>query len=166
MFDLDNRSIFNTFTGEALSGPLHDAGVQLEQLTIVTSTWGEWKAAHPETSIVAQDGGIGRSYSDDPLRGRDDNGPIFPVGDVDPRNDVQQPVIGVITADGTPLAFPVDELRVALDAGDEPMLDGIVVFADAGGFRAETTSGEAIATHEAFWFAWTQFHPDTLVWGE
>ena len=39
----------------------------------------------PDTRIIAEDGGIGRSYPLDPLQGRDDNGPIFPVGDVDGR---------------------------------------------------------------------------------
>jgi Protein of unknown function (DUF3179) len=85
MYDLRTRSVFDTFTGRALSGPLQRAGVALDQVTVVTSTWGAWKEAHPRTSIVAQDGGIGRAYEDDPLGGRDDDGPIFPVGDVDPR---------------------------------------------------------------------------------
>ncbi|MCI0636183.1 MAG: DUF3179 domain-containing protein, partial [Actinobacteria bacterium] len=85
MYDLDTKSAIDTFTGRALSGPLQDANVRLKQVTVVTSTWGEWRAAHPETRIVARDGGIGRTYEDDPLQGRDDGGPIFPVGDVDGR---------------------------------------------------------------------------------
>ncbi|MBA2632243.1 MAG: DUF3179 domain-containing protein, partial [Chloroflexi bacterium] len=24
--------------------------------------------------------------------------------------------------------------------------------------------GEELPAHEAFWFAWSQFHPETLVW--
>ncbi|MEE9416031.1 MAG: DUF3179 domain-containing (seleno)protein [Acidimicrobiales bacterium] len=163
MFDLDNRSVFDTFTGRALSGPLHDAGVTLEQLTVVTSTWADWKVAHPDTTIVAQDGGIGRIYPDDPLRGRDDDGPIFPVGDVDPRLGVHEAVIGVVTADGTALALPTDQIRAAIAAGESPGLNDIVIQSDGGGFRAEQ-GGTEIATHESFWFAWSQFHPDTLLW--
>jgi hypothetical protein len=62
MYDLRTESVFDTFTGAAVSGPLQDAGVVLEETTVVRTTWGEWKAAHPDTTIIAEDGGVGRSY--------------------------------------------------------------------------------------------------------
>jgi hypothetical protein len=61
MYDLDSASVFDTFTGAAVSGALREAGVVLDEVTTVRSTWGEWKAAHPGTSIIAEAGGIGRS---------------------------------------------------------------------------------------------------------
>jgi hypothetical protein len=118
MYDLDSRSVFDTFTGEAVSGPLREAGVMLPQATVVTTTWADWRDTHPTTRIVAEDGGIGRSYDLDPLRGRDDDGPIFPIGNADDRLPVQEQVVGVITADGTPIAFPAAAAREALAAGE------------------------------------------------
>lgn len=59
MYDVNTQSAFDTFTGEAVSGPLHDAGLILEQATVAVSSWGEWKVAHLDTRIVARDGGIG-----------------------------------------------------------------------------------------------------------
>lgn len=85
MYDLDSRSVFDTFTGRALAGPLRSAGVTLPRATVVMTTWLDWRTAHPDTRIVAADGGIGRRYALDPLGGRDDDGPIFPIGEVDPR---------------------------------------------------------------------------------
>jgi hypothetical protein len=164
MYDLTTQSAIDTFTGRALSGPLQDAGVTLEQISVVTSTWGAWKAAHPGTRIVARDGGIGRTYEDDPLGGRDDDGPIFPVGDIDARLPVQTLVLGVVGPDGTPVAFSADEARAALTAGDDVGLHGVELFLDGGGLRARATDGEEVATHEAFWFAWSQFHPGTELW--
>jgi hypothetical protein len=41
---------------------------------------------------------------------------------------------------------------------------GIVVTDNAGGLAAATTDGEALAAHESFWFAWSQFHPETALW--
>lgn len=105
MYELRTRSVFDTFTGRALSGPLHDARVRLRQTSVTVSSWGAWKRAHPQTRIVARDGGIGRDYPTDPLRGRDDDGPIFPIGPADPRLPVQERVIGVIARDGTAVAF-------------------------------------------------------------
>ena len=163
MYDLNTQSVFDTFTGAAVSGPLLDAGVVLDQNSVSVTTWGEWKQDHPNTTIVAEDGGIGRSYPDDPLRGRDDNGPIFPIGDVDPRLAVQEPVVGVLLDDGTTLAFPAAQARAALADGDVVELGGVTITSDGGGLIA-SFDGESVGTHEAFWFAWSQFHPDTVLW--
>jgi hypothetical protein len=164
MYDLETGSVLDTFTGEALSGPLHDAGVILDQATVVVTTWGEWRVAHPATRIVARDGGIGRTYPLEPLGGRDDHGPIFPIGDVDPRLPAQANVVGVIGPDGTPVAFPVDQARASLAAGDEVAFGDIEVTSDAGGLRVSVRGGEELPAHQAFWFAWSQFHSETLVW--
>ncbi|MGH2761725.1 MAG: DUF3179 domain-containing (seleno)protein [Thermoleophilaceae bacterium] len=165
MYDLRTRSVFDTFTGRALSGPLHDEGVVLEQVTVLTSDWGEWKGAHPGTRIVAQDGGIGREYEDDPLGGRDDHGPIFPVGDVDPRLPVQAQVVGVIAPGGVAVAFPAEDARKALADGRDVMAGGVQLTADGGGLRARAVDGRELPAHQAFWFAWSQFHPGTELWG-
>ncbi|CAN5299459.1 MAG: DUF3179 domain-containing (seleno)protein [Acidimicrobiia bacterium] len=163
MYDLRTRSVFDTFTGEALSGPLREAGVVLAQTTVVASTWAEWRAAHPDTLIVAEDGGIFRTYPLDPLGGRDDDGPIFPIGPVDPRLPVQAQVVGVVTEQGQALAFPVDAARAALAEGRSVELGGVELVGDGGGFRASAGDSE-LPTHQAFWFAWSQFHRDTAVW--
>ena len=163
MYDLNTKSVLDTFTGAAVSGPLLDAGVVLDQNSVSVTTWGEWKQEHPNTTIIAEDGGIGRSYPDDPLRGRDDNGPIFPIGDADPRLAVQEPVVGVLLDDGTTVAFPAALARSTLAAGDPVELSGVSLADDGGGLVASVDGAEA-GTHEAFWFAWSQFHPDTLLW--
>ncbi len=165
MYDLRTQSVFDTFTGEAVSGPLQDAGIALDQTTVIRTTWGEWKGEHPDTAIIAEDGGIGRSYPLDPLQGRDDNGPIFPIGPADDRLDVQELVVGVVTADGTQIAFPAADARSALAAGGTVTAAGIELVDDGGGLRAvDETTGEPIASHESFWFAWSQFHPSTDLW--
>jgi len=162
MYDLVTESVFDTFTGEAVSGPLQDAGIALEEATLVRSTWGEWKRAHPNTQIIAEDGGIGRSYQLDPLAGRDDAGPIFPIGEADARLDVQELIVGVINGDGTPIAFPSSQASAILADGGEVELGGVRLEAVGDGLRAvDAATGEDIAAHEAFWFAWSQFHPDT-----
>jgi hypothetical protein len=163
MYDLATMSVFDTFTGRAVSGPLREAGVTLEQVTVVASTWGEWKRDHPDTRILAEDGGIGRTYPDDPLRGRDDHGPIFPVGHIDPRLPVQELVVGAVAADGTPVAFPVVAARAVLRDGGEVAHRGLTAHLDGDGLRV-TAGGRELATHQAFWFAWSQFHADTQLW--
>ena len=165
MFELHTFSFFDTFRGKAVSGPLQDIGLELEPVTVSVATWAEWKAGHPDTTIVAEDGGLGRRYPLDPLGGRDDNGPIFPVGDVDPRLPIQDQVLGV-RHDGATVAFPEIASRIALSRGDEVASGGIVVRLVSGALRAFTEDGEPIATHQSFWFAWSQFYPETTVWGQ
>jgi hypothetical protein len=162
MYDQVTGSAIDTFTGRALTGALAENDVVLEQVSVVATTWRDWKAAHPDTRILAEDGGIGRAYSDDPLGGRDDAGPIFPIGDVDPRLAVQEQVVGVIGPDGTPIAFPVDAARRALAAGDIEYMGLTVTLED--GIRVYEASGDELVSHQSFWFAWSQFHPGTKLW--
>jgi hypothetical protein len=164
MYELGTFSLIDTFTGVATSGPLREAGVVLEQTTVVASRWGDWKEEHPATSIVAEDGGLGREYPEDPLQGRDAAGPIFPVGDVDSRLPAQTLVVGVIAEDGTPIAFAADAARSAAQSGEAIELSGVRLVLAGTGFRAETEAGDELVAHQAFWFAWSQFHPDTLLW--
>jgi Protein of unknown function (DUF3179) len=163
MYDRSTWSAVDTFTGRAISGPLHKAAVTLPQTSVVVSTWGAWRKAHPRTTIVAEDGGVGRHYPLDPLRGRDDNGPIFPVGNVDPRLPVHERVLGVTAPGGRPLAFPRVAAQLALDAGQAVRMDGVEIKRDAGGLRAFAGKDE-LPSHEAFWFAWSQFKPGTALW--
>ncbi len=163
MYDLDSRSVFDTFTGAAVAGPLREQGVVLPQATVVTTTWDDWRTTHPDTRIVAEDGGIGRTYELDPLRGRDDDGPIFPVGHVDDRLAVQAQVLGVAVPGGGHVAFPVDTARATLQNGDQVEAAGITGELDGAGLRARA-GDEPVPSHQAFWFAWSQFHPDTELW--
>ncbi len=162
MFDINTYSVFDTFLGKAVTGPLAEQGVQLEQASVVTTDWGTWKRAHPETTVLVEALALGRDF--DFRNGRDANGPIFPVGDVDPRLSVHEDVIGVITASGTPVAFQRSTALAALKAGVEITYENVRLELDAGGIRAVDADGADLGSHEAFWFAWSQFHPDTELW--
>lgn len=164
MYDVVTFSAFDTFRGTAATGPMYTAGVTLNQISVVTTTWRGWRESHPDTTIVAQDGGIGRVYPEDPLGGRDDQGPIFPVGDRDLRLPVQAQVLGVVLDDGTPVAFPADDAHAALLAGGPVVEGGVRLTLDGDGLRAELLDGTPVVSHQAFWFAWSQFNPDTLLW--
>jgi Protein of unknown function (DUF3179) len=163
MYDVRSGSVIDTFTGQARSGPMHKAGITLPQATVVVTTWGAWQAAHPNTTLLARDGGIGRNYPLNPLRGRDDQGPIFPVGDVDPRLPVHEVVFAVTSPQGQAMAFPRAAVQLALAAGEKVSLGGVEVRSEAGGLRAFADSKE-ITSQQSFWFAWSQFKPKTLLW--
>lgn len=162
MYDVVTFSVFDTFLGHAVTGPLAEINLQLQQATVITTEWGTWKEAHPETTVLIEALALGRDP--DFRNGRDADGPIFPVGDVDPRLPVQEDIIGAITASGKPVAFQRSAAFLALTRGDEIAFENIRLVFDAGGIKAIDADGSDLGSHQAFWFAWSQFHPQTALW--
>ena len=162
MYDVETYSVFDTFLGTAVTGPLADKGVQLKQATVITTDWGTWKEWHPETTVLAEELALGRDF--DFRNGRDAGGPIFPVGDVDPRLSVHEDIIGVVASSGTPVAFQRSAAMIALQQGKEIAVENIRLELDAGGIRAVDADGSDLGSHQAFWFAWSQFYPGTDLW--
>lgn len=162
MYDLETYSVLDTFRGQAVTGPLAAKGFKLKQASVVTTEWGLWKAAHPTTTVLKESLALGRDF--DFRNNRDANGPIFPIGDVDPRLPVQEDIVGVITESGQAVAFQLSKALEALKKGEDINVDNIILTLDAGGIRAIDKSGNDLGAHQAFWFAWSQFHPDTVLW--
>lgn len=162
MYDLNTWSVFDTFLGDALTGPLAEKNVKLEQATVITTDWGTWKREYPHTTILIEDLSLGRNP--DFRNNRDANGPIFPVGNVDPRLPVHEDVIGAVTASGQAIAFQRSTALIALQQGREIRFENVKLELTAGGIRAVDENGGDIGSHQAFWFAWSQFYPDTALW--
>ena len=164
MFDLNTYSIFDTFTGRALTGPLAQLGLTLKQATVITTDWRSWRESFPDTSVLTEDLALGRNF--DFRQTRDAEGPIFPIGDVDPRLPIQEEVVGVLAPSGAPIAFPRGPSLLALRSGTEVAAEGVTLIESAGGLRAVDVDGKEVSSHQAYWFAWSQFHPNTRVWSQ
>jgi hypothetical protein len=162
MYDVETHSVFDTFLGKAVTGPLAEKKLQLDQASVVTTDWGTWKEAHPETTVLVEALALGRDF--DFRNNRDANGPIFPIGDLDPRLPVHEDIIGVVTASGKPVAFQRSKAIVALKQGDEIAFENVRLQLEAGGIKAIDADGSDLGSHQAFWFAWSQFHPQTELW--
>ena len=162
MYDLTSLSIFDTFLGTADAGPLLEEGIVLDGHTVVTSTWAAWTAQHPNTTVLTEDQALGQDF--DFRNGRDADGPIFPIGDVDPRLAVQEDILGVVQANGRALATHVNSARAALQRGEIVVIGDIRVVGSGDGLLAFDSDGNEITAHQAFWFAWSQFHPATELW--
>ncbi len=162
MYDLTTFSVFDTFRGHAVTGELADKKIKLKQAGVVTTTWGEWKAAHPSTTVLVESLALGRDF--DFRNNRDANGPIFPIGDVDPRLPVQEDIVGLVAASGKPVAFQLSKAVEALNNKESISFENINLVLDGGGVKAVDADGNDLGGHQAFWFAWSQFYPDTTLW--
>ena len=64
MFDHGTQSLWNTFDGTPVVGPLVGSGLRLTPHAVVTTTWGEWRARHPDTTVLSLDTGHRRNYAE------------------------------------------------------------------------------------------------------
>ncbi len=64
MFDEETGSLWSTLEGRPVVGELAGSGLQLQSRPVVTTTWGEWRAQHPATTVLSLDTGHSRDYSE------------------------------------------------------------------------------------------------------
>lgn len=64
MFDEETKSLWSTLEGKPVVGPLVDSGLSLRMRPVVTTTWGEWRRMHPDTTVLSLDTGYKREYSE------------------------------------------------------------------------------------------------------
>ena len=64
MYDQDTQSLWNTTWGEPVIGPLVGKNIRLERSYLVTTTWGEWKRRHPQTTVLSIETGYRRDYGE------------------------------------------------------------------------------------------------------
>ena len=117
MFDHETRSLWNTFEGVPVVGPLAGSGLRLRHRAVVTTTWGEWRRTHPETTVLSLETGHRRDYSEGAAY-RDYFGTdrlMFGVQATDGRLSNKDEVLTMLLAGAAaaprPLAIDVDLLR-------------------------------------------------------
>ncbi|MBI4263913.1 MAG: DUF3179 domain-containing protein [Acidobacteria bacterium] len=64
MFDHETSSLWSTFEGRPVVGPLVGSGLRLRPRAVVTTTWKEWRTQHPDTTVLSLDTGYVRDYSE------------------------------------------------------------------------------------------------------
>lgn len=64
MYDAATQSLWSTMRGVPVVGPLVDQGIELPRLYVVTTSWGEWKRRHPDTTVLSLNTGHSRDYGE------------------------------------------------------------------------------------------------------
>lgn len=64
MYDAETLSLWSSVEGRPVVGPLAGAPIELPFHPVVTTTWGEWRRRHPETTVLSFDTGHERDYSE------------------------------------------------------------------------------------------------------
>jgi hypothetical protein len=118
MFDEETMSLWSTAEGRPVLGPLAGSELELRDYPVVTTTWREWRASHPATTVLSLDTGFERDYAEGAAY-RDyfaTDRLMFTVPRTDRRLRNKDEVLALLVspADGgerRPLAFAADYLR-------------------------------------------------------
>jgi hypothetical protein len=178
MYDRGTDSRWPQMLATAIDGPLE--GETLREFRVVWTTWGEWRAAYPETAVLTEDTGYTRRYGSDPYGRYNPPGgyyasdrTLFEPLSRDDRAHPKSVVVGTRTADGA-LAFDKDALLSAgvltgtiageqyVAVADEALStgyvyanpDGVSVEQRADGYRVggETAAADALPLERSLAF--------------
>jgi hypothetical protein len=166
MYDRLTETYWTQIDGIAVYGEL--VGLELEEISIDTVVWGDWKINYPESEVLSQETGYTRSYGNDPYGSYyADDLLFFPVNNED-RSIHPKMVTYGIEVDGIYKAYL--ELDIILESNFiEDVVNGqeiTIIREESGRVKIiNKKSGEEIVKERDFWFAWYAFHPETLVYG-
>jgi hypothetical protein len=146
MMDRQTRSLWSNLTGEpvigTLAGRLPLSGVTLAVLPLTLTTWQDWRARHPETTVLALDD-LRRRYKYDYLPGaaeRQRAGVSFPSGPASPALDPKAEIYAIRLGGQSDRvkAYPVERALAARVINDQLGGEPVVVVADpaSGAVRA------------------------------
>jgi len=162
MYDHETDSLWSQISSEAISGP--SRGQHLRLLRSQMARWGQWKRAHPHTTVLSRQTGYRRDYGRSPY-GRYAESPLvhFPVH-FDPRYHPKTPTLGLAAPDGRARAYPANELERAGGSVKERFAGkSVQVTWDAHDRVFDVKAPQSIAVVQGYWFAWSAFHPNSSV---
>jgi len=142
MYDRQTDSLWNQFTGRPVSGALYGTPTALSVLPVVITSWAEWRAAHPQTTVLSQETGFVRDYGAGVAYRAYFASPAlyFPAGVKDGRLGAKDLVFGVRVAGGVK-AWPLARFAGGAVLHDPVGLIDVVLVGDEG--RQEVRAYEA-----------------------
>ncbi len=121
MFDHGTKSLWNTFEGVPVVGALAGSGLRLTHRAVVTTTWGEWRRMHPETTVLTLATGHERDYREgaayrdyfatDELMFDVPELDDHPDGELDNKDEVLTLLLEDAAGEGQPLAIAAEFLE-------------------------------------------------------
>lgn len=161
MYDDLTDTYWQQIDGKAIIGEL--TGLELQELSIDTVVWRDYKTNNKDAQVLSQDTGMSRNYGRDPYGNYyEDSFLIFPVDNEDDRIHAKTPVLG-IEINGKYKAYQEDQIKELRIIEDNFQNTNLKIEAKPDGTITITNldTGELIVRERDFWFAWYAFHPET-----
>ena len=111
MYDRQTRTLWNQLTGEPVLGELVGAGIKLDLLPVVLTSWESWLTQHPDTLVLDIDTGFNRPYEPGAAYGSyfADVDTMFPVWQRSNLLETKDRIYA-LQVEGIPKSYPVDVL--------------------------------------------------------
>ena len=126
MYDRATNTVWHQLTGEPVIGPMAEGGARLSFFPVVLTTWREWRAEHPDTTVLSINTGVYlpesylpesnpravyQDYFSDPAT-------MFPVPNRSAALETKDVVLGLGIGDAYK-AYPVEVLQREVVVNDE-----------------------------------------------
>ncbi len=161
MFDEETKSLWSTLQGQPVIGPLSGKELRLTLEPVVTTTWGEWRSAHPATSVLSPETGHQRDYSEGAAY-RDyfaTDELMFEVSRSDRRLRNKDEVLVIRLPGKSPLAVAVRLLQRKPEYKVEHEGVSLTIQTTRAGANRVFIDGKRVPAHRAFWFGWYSQNP-------
>jgi hypothetical protein len=140
MYDRGSYSLWSNLTGEPVVGRLANAKIELPQLPMTRTTWGEWRRRFPATTVLTLAQEAGKAVEFNYLPGaaeRARSGVAFPVWQKSKALERNEEVFA-LEVGGSPKAYPLEALWKAKVLNDRLGGTALVLVADeaSGAVRA------------------------------
>jgi hypothetical protein len=135
MYDRQSLTLWSNLTGEPVIGRLAASPLRLEMLPVAVTSWGEWRARHPDTTVLRLAASHGDRWSFDYRPGAADRaraGVSFPVWRRSRALAPRTEVFGLRLGAGAK-AFPVAALLRARVVNDSVGGEPVVLLGEAKG---------------------------------
>jgi hypothetical protein len=171
MYDRQTESLWSQLLQEAITGPM--TGARLKVLPSLHTRWEYWRAQYPETLVLSPDTGFQRDYGLNPYQEYWERGQPPPFR----RPPKQKPSVALrpmervlgVSVNGIRKAYPFSVLKKKPQRFED-RIGGkkVLIHFDKKSETAYITdeSGAIVPSITLFWFAWSDFYPETEVFGD
>lgn len=163
MYDKETESLWPQLSLGAVTGKFSNH--RLKIIPSIVITWGEWLEMHPNTQLSSQKTGFIRRYEQDPyIEYHKSPSAMFKLKNADKRLPQKAMVIG-IRIGNTAKAYPMSVAK-----GKNVIIDDVIEGQKIKiHFNSKKTAymynkeGELLPAIRTYWFAWSNFNKDTLI---
>ena len=166
------ESLWSQLLFRAVSGPAGLDGASLSPVAFSLVTWGDWRAAHPGTTVLAPDPRLAQQYKRDPYSSYFGSDLLrFPVRPLPtPESGPYKTPVVALFAGGAWHAFPYPAISEHAgasgtwntEAGGVPL--SLRIRREAPQTVEVLGAGAALPSVHSFLFAWTATHGGDTVW--
>jgi hypothetical protein len=163
-YDRNSNSLWPQLALGAVTGRF--SSQNLSVIPSQVTTWRQWKKEHPQTLVLSRNTGVFRDYSRDPYAEYHKSQRVmFPLKFTDTRLSPKTLIIGIKVKDIAKV-YPIEVIKNKVKPIEDVIGSlKIKIFAGPDNTAYITDEeGDLLPAVTMYWFAWSSFNEDTLIY--